>query len=104
MTLTERATRHVVLTLVGELDLTAAAKVLPAVVRILIRAPDVVTVDLSGVTFCDLGGLRAVREAEALVRASGAGCRTTGERPCTTWLRSFVLDPCPADRLYALTS
>ncbi len=61
----------VVLSLVGELDISSSPDLERALTQAEGDAPATVVLDLSGLTFMDSSGLRAVLEADQRARADG---------------------------------
>lgn len=62
----------------GELDLATAPLVTRAVTRILAERPDRLDVDVAGLAFCDVVGLRALSQARRAARLHGAGFHLVG--------------------------
>lgn len=60
---------------VGELDRSSAHHLADAVSALRSGPGDVWNLDLREVTFCDVQGLRVLRSAQALARASGCALR-----------------------------
>jgi len=60
-----------ILTLTGELDLSSYRALERAIGRVLQADPELVVLDLAGVGFMDVAGLRAVLAADRRLRASG---------------------------------
>ncbi|MDG4832807.1 STAS domain-containing protein [Solwaraspora sp. WMMD1047] len=80
----------VALRLLGDLDLDSAAR-LPRLVDSLLTdpAPDALTIDLSGLVFCDSSGIHALLNCRE--RVAEAGCRFAVVRPRPQVLRVLEL-------------
>ncbi|MFC1415832.1 STAS domain-containing protein [Streptacidiphilus cavernicola] len=81
--------RGTVIALVGELDLDATALLIGSVGTCLRSGARVITVDLSALTFCDIGGLNAFLAAAG--SAGAAGGRLRLENPTPAVARLFAL-------------
>ncbi len=88
-----------VLVLSGELDVAADAQVQGAASRLWSTAggrapgeapPRTVQVDLSGVSFVDVGGLRVLQRLQDAATAGGASLRWVGVRPRARWVMDLV--------------
>lgn len=77
------------LTLKGELDLSTIEKVEQELARVEADAPDVIVLDLSGLTFLDSTGLRTIVTADQ--RARRAGRRVVVRRGPDTVHRIFTI-------------
>jgi anti-sigma B factor antagonist len=82
--------RGVVLRLVGDLDLDSAGE-LPRMVESLLTdtSPDALTIDLSGLVFCDSSGINALLTCRE--RIAGARLRFAAVRPRPQVLRVLEL-------------
>ena len=78
---------QVVLTLVGEIDLSTADAVRAAVADCLQGSPAGLAVNVGAVAFCDRGGIRALHEALRAARARGAEFRLLAVGP---WLQQLM--------------
>ncbi|GAA3714003.1 hypothetical protein GCM10022224_094530 [Nonomuraea antimicrobica] len=75
-----------VLGLAGELDLATAEPLNVLVDNVIANAKRRVVLDLSGLTFCDMSGLRALRLCDRTARASGVTFELTGLSDRVLWL------------------
>jgi anti-anti-sigma factor len=89
-----------VLALVGELDTSNTHTVRQAVVHSLARKPDTLLLDLSGLTFCDAGGIHSLDWALRCTEAEDVEFRIVAP---ASWLRR-VLTAIQAHDLLAATS
>jgi anti-anti-sigma factor len=90
---------HTVLTLTGEIDLSNEHTVRAAVELCLRRAPHRLCVDLSGLTFCGVAGVHALRWALRRARAGNSEFQIVG---ASAWLRR-LFDLAEAGDLLAVT-
>ncbi|MFI0828091.1 STAS domain-containing protein [Streptomyces roseolus] len=65
-------------TLAGELDLCTVARIEPVLTRLTTEAERGVTLDLTGVTFCDSSGVALFLRMHQRCQASGVGLRLSG--------------------------
>ena len=75
------ANGYQVVTVSGELDIATAEQAYSYITEILDGRPAPVTVDLSGVTFCDASGLGALARLARHARAAGRQFKLTSARP-----------------------
>ncbi|MDX6254735.1 MAG: hypothetical protein QOJ11_1069 [Frankiales bacterium] len=73
--------------LVGEADFSTAVGLHRQLVDAMAGWPYTVVIDVSGLTFCGLAGLDALREAELVGAAQGREVRVTGMSRQLAWLR-----------------
>jgi anti-anti-sigma factor len=96
--LTEHQGRRTVIALRGELDLATPADVLLARLPALASAPDgSFALDLSGVTFLDCSGLRALLAVEHRIRRDGGDLCVSAVSPEVARVFELLadhLDPC----------
>ena len=87
---TLRSDDTVLLRLVGELDMATAPLVDHAVATALAAHPHHLRLDLTGVTFCDVAGLRALRRLTDTAHTAHAALHLTGISPSLhrtiTWI------------------
>lgn len=83
-----RSARHIVVTAPAELDVASAAD-LSSRLQAACEATDMITVDMTATTFCDMAGVRALRRARDLARASGGELRLASS--CSAVLRILRL-------------
>ncbi len=87
---TLRSENAVLLRLVGELDMATAPLVDHAVATALAGHPHRLRLDLTGVTFCDVAGLRALRRLTDTAHTAQATLHLTGISPhlrrTLTWI------------------
>jgi anti-anti-sigma factor len=83
---------HARLRLAGELDMCGVYSVSHAVGRIVAAIPDVraVTADLSGLTFVDVAGGRALLQACQRLRDAGLTVTVTGEQERVQWVLGLL--------------
>jgi anti-anti-sigma factor len=72
---------HATAVIRGELDAATADAAREYVAGIIVRSSGPVEVDLTGLSFCDARGLRALVGMAACARANGRKLRLTGTRP-----------------------
>lgn len=77
-TTTRRGTRHTMLELHGEIDLSALSTLRAALGRCLDQRPTNLVVDVAAVRFCDCAGVRELNAAARRARADGGGFRLLG--------------------------
>ena len=75
------ANGYQVVSVTGELDIATADQAYSYITEILDGRPAPVTVDLSGVTFCDASGLGALARLARHARAAGRQLKLTSVRP-----------------------
>lgn len=84
-----KTARHAVVALTGDLDLSTAEKVQAAAERCLSARPQRLSMDLSGLEFCDCTGVRVLRGVLQDAQAAGADFRLLA--PSDWILRVFSL-------------
>jgi anti-anti-sigma factor len=67
--------RHATVTMPAELDITNSSEVSELLAAVAAQAPDVITADLTGTTFCDSAGAYAIARASELAAARGSELR-----------------------------
>ena len=72
---------HATAVIRGELDAATADAARDYVANVIARSSGPVEVDLTGLSFCDARGLRALIGMAACARAAGRKLRLTGTRP-----------------------
>lgn len=75
-----RSAQHVVVTAPAELDVASAAD-LSSCLKAACEATDMITVDMTATTFCDMAGVRALRRARDLAMANGGELRLASSSP-----------------------
>jgi anti-anti-sigma factor len=65
----------------GELDAATTDVALEYVTQVIARSSGPIEVDLTGLSFCDARGLRALAGMSARARTAGRQLRLTGTRP-----------------------
>jgi anti-sigma B factor antagonist len=70
-----------VISVTGELDIATADKAYAYISEVIDRWPAPVTVDLSGLSFCDASGLGVLAKAARHARQAGRQLRLTSARP-----------------------
>lgn len=85
--LRERNGERLVLRVVGEADVLNARSLLDDLRSALDQRSAVVVVDLSGLTFCDLAGMDALRAFRSEAAASGVQTAVEGMSPVLSWLQ-----------------
>ena len=70
-----------VVTVTGELDVATADQAYAYISRVIDDLPAPVSVDLSGLTFCDASGLGVLAKAARHARQAGSQFRLTSARP-----------------------
>src|SRR3954453_4711078 len=80
--------RTVLITVVGEMDIANASRLLSAVIEATQAAPQLVVLDLSRVDYMDSSGLSEVLRAQHFAGSSGCGLRIRGATPAVR--RLFV--------------
>jgi anti-anti-sigma factor len=68
----------------GELDAATTDAALEYVTQVMARSSGPVEIDLTGLSFCDARGLRALAGMAARARTAGRQLRLTGTRPSIT--------------------
>jgi len=96
--LKERQGGTVVITVVGEMDIENAPRVLSAVIEATQAAPEVVVLDLAGVDYIDSSGLSEVLRAHRFTGSSG--CRLSVRAATAQVRRLFATTG--VDRVVAL--
>jgi anti-sigma B factor antagonist len=87
------AGRHAIVTMPAEIDLINAGSLADQLSDVASQSPDAVTVDLTGTTFCDSAGIRALTRAHERAAASGAELRLAiGDSPVRRILQLTGLD------------
>jgi anti-sigma B factor antagonist len=72
---------HATAVIRGELDAATTDAALEYVTNVIARSSGPVEVDLTGLSFCDARGLRALAGMSARARTAGRPLRLTGTRP-----------------------
>jgi anti-anti-sigma factor len=72
---------HATAVIRGELDAATTDAALEYVTQVIARSSGPIEVDLTGLSFCDARGLRALAGISARARAAGRQLRLTGTRP-----------------------
>lgn len=78
-----RSAQHVVVTAPAELDVASAAD-LSSCLKAACEATDMITVDMTATTFCDMTGVRALRRARDLAKANRGELRLASSCPACT--------------------
>ncbi len=94
------AGRHAVVALTGDLDLSTADQVRAAAERCLTRRPERLSMDLSGLAFCDCSGIRVLRRTLDDADTSGVEFRLLAP---SDWIRRVFTLADAADLLAAST-
>lgn len=92
------ADRHAVVALTGDLDLSTADQVRAAAERCLTRRPERLSMDLSGLAFCDCSGIRVLRHMLDDADTSGVEFRLLAP---SDWIRRVFTLADAADLLAA---
>jgi anti-anti-sigma factor len=79
-----------IITVTGDIDLATAENLLARLTTLIGPARRDIGLDLSGVTFIDCAGLRALTAVSAQVRANGATTRLTAASPAVVRLFELV--------------
>jgi anti-anti-sigma factor len=79
-----------IITVTGDIDLATADDLRLRIIALIGSAPHNIGLDLSGVTFIDCQGLRALEAVHTHVRANGASLRLTGMSPVVVRLLELV--------------
>ncbi|MDX6208385.1 MAG: hypothetical protein QOE24_776 [Frankiales bacterium] len=79
--------RQLTLLVLGEADFSTAVGLHRQLVEAMAGWPYTVVIDVSGLSFCGLAGLDALREAELVGVAAGRDVRVTGMSRQLSWLR-----------------
>jgi anti-anti-sigma factor len=72
---------HATAVIRGELDAATTDAALEYVTQVIARSSGPIEVDLTGLSFCDARGLRALAGMSARARTAGCQLRLTGTRP-----------------------
>jgi anti-anti-sigma factor len=72
---------HATAVIRGELDAATADAAREYVANVIARSSGAVEVDLTGLSFCDARGLRALVQMASCARSSGRQLKLTGTRP-----------------------
>lgn len=79
--------------LVGELDICADPLLAAALVRCMYEQPCHIDLDLGGVTFCDVAGLRAIEGAQREARHTGVTLHLVRIPPAVSRLLALIASP-----------
>jgi anti-anti-sigma factor len=101
---TSRERRSASVKLVGDLDLTVTACLLHWARAFAARPVPAVRMDVSGLKFIDVAGLRALSEACGMLRRSGCLIDITGQSESVSRLTALTGIAIPADRTTCLPS
>jgi anti-sigma B factor antagonist len=82
-----------IITVTGDIDLGTAGNLLAHLAALVRHARRDIGLDLSGVTFIDCAGLRALIAVDALIRANGATMLLTAMSPAVVRLLELVDAP-----------
>ncbi len=85
--------RHAVVTMPEEIDLANAPAVRSALLALTDQAPELITADLTGTTFCDSAGVHAITRVHQRAVARGGELRlAVGDSPVARILELTGLD------------
>lgn len=85
---------QLVLVVRGEADVSTAAHLRNSLLAALAFTPEMIVVDVSGLTFCSLAGLDALNEAAVAAQTAGISLQLRGVSRWLSWMhRSFPAQP-----------